>query len=152
MRKLTVLLAASFVALLALSACGEAGNPTPTPPPTGTPTSTTGSGDTIEGKAPVETVEIRILESMPVQVQVVATGYLPDACTKMGEITQSRDGNTFNITIATTRPAEAACAEVINPFVETIPLDVAGLAAGTYTVNVNGVTGTFELTADNVAP
>jgi inhibitor of cysteine peptidase len=100
----------------------------------------------------VESVEIRILESMPVQVQVVATGYLADACTKMGEITQSRDGNTFNITIPTTRPADAACAEVITPFEEIIPLDVAGLTAGTYTVNVNGVTDTFELTADNVAP
>jgi inhibitor of cysteine peptidase len=35
------------------------------------------------------------------------------------------------------------------PFSETIPLEVQGLKAGNYTVNVNGITGSFELAVDN---
>jgi len=36
------------------------------------------------------------------------------------------------------------------PFEEIIPLEVYGLPAGTYTVNVNGVQGTFDLEVDNI--
>jgi len=41
------------------------------------------------------------------------------------------------------------CAEVLVPFEETTSLDVVGLPAGVYTVNVNGVSDTFEFTVDN---
>jgi hypothetical protein len=34
-------------------------------------------------------------------------------------------------------------------FQVTIPLDVYGLSAGTYTYDVNGVTGSFTLGSDN---
>jgi inhibitor of cysteine peptidase len=149
MRKITIFLASSFVGLLAFTGCGGASGPTATPPPAGTPTV-----GMVEGQAMVESVEVRIPESMPVQVQVqvVVKGNLPDACTKIGDIAQVRDGDSFNITIASTRQADLICAQVITPFEETINLDVTGLKAGAYTVTVNGVTEMFELTADNVAP
>ena len=146
MRKITIFLAASFIALLALSGCG-AGNPTETPIPAATATS-----GAVEGLATVEGVDIQILESMPVQVQAVIKGYLPDPCTRISSVGQSRDGNTFKITISTARPADAVCAEVITPFEHTVSLDVTGLKAGTYTVTVHGISATFELTADNIAP
>jgi inhibitor of cysteine peptidase len=146
MRKITTLLA-SFVGLLALTGCGGTGGPIATPQSAGTPTA-----GMVEGQAMVESVEVRILESMPVQVQVVVKGNLSDACTKVGDIAQGRDGDSFNITIASTRQADLVCAQVITPFEETIKLDVTGLKAGAYTVTVNGVTEMFELTADNVAP
>ena len=147
MRKITIFLMSSFVAVLALTGCGSASGPTATPQPAGTPTA-----GVVEGQAMVESVEVRILELMPVQVQVVVKGNLSDACTKIGNITQARDGDSFNITIASTRQADLVCAQVITPFEETINLDVTGLGAGAYTVTVNGVTEMFELTVDNVAP
>jgi inhibitor of cysteine peptidase len=147
MRKITIFLASSFVALLAFTGCGGAGGPTATPPPAGTPTV-----GMVQGQAMVESVEVRILESMPVQVQVVVKGNLPDACTKIGDIAQAREGDSFDITIVSTRQADLVCAQVITPFEETIKLDVTGLKAGAYTVTVNGVTEMFELTADNVGP
>ena len=107
--------------------------------------------DTICAEANVQRVEILILESFPVQVNVRAMGYLPDSCTTIGDISQSRDGDTFMVMITTSRPADAVCAQVLVSFEEVIPLDVAGLPAGTYTVDVNGVTDTFTLTVDNVA-
>ena len=39
-----------------------------------------------------------ILESFPVQVQVIARGNLPDPCTEVSEVLQEREGNTFFIT------------------------------------------------------
>ena len=99
--------------------------------------------------APVEEIEIVILESFPVQVQVIARGNLPDPCTEISEILQEREGNTFFITIKTYR-SPGFCIQVLAPFEEIIPLDVYGLPAGTYTVDVNGVQATFDLEVDNI--
>jgi len=110
---------------------------------------TTG-GDYIYGTAKVESIQIVTLESFPVQIQVIAKGYLPDGCTEINEIKNESEGNAFNITISTKRPKDAFCTQAIKSFTETIPLEVQGLKAGNYTVNVNGVTGSFELPVDNV--
>ena len=101
------------------------------------------------GVANVESIEILTLESFPVQIQVIAEGYLPDGCTEIDEIKTETEGNTFNINITTKRPKDAMCTQAIESFTETIPLEVQGLSAGNYTVNVNGVNGSFELAVDN---
>lgn len=153
--------AIALLSIVILAACGPVGGqpvgPTSTPIPVAAsptsmpePPSSTPPGPTITGEATVESVELVMLESFPVQVRAIVKGYTPDSCTTISEIKQERTGNTFNVKITTTRPADLACAQVITPFEETIPLDVAGLKAGTYTVNVNGVTETFTLSVDNV--
>ena len=86
-----------------------------------------------------------VLESFPVQVNVNARGYLPDGCTKIHEITKEKKENTFLVVIKTVRPADMFCTAAIVPFHEVILLDVYGLKAGVYNVDVNGVKGTFEL-------
>jgi inhibitor of cysteine peptidase len=110
----------------------------------------TDGGDYIYGTANVESIQIMVLESFPAQIQVIAKGYLPDGCTEIDEIKKEREGNTFNISISTKRPKDAVCTQAIESFTETIPLEVQGLKAGNYTVNVNGVTGSFELAVDNI--
>lgn len=112
----------------------------------------TPTGDLIYGKANVDAIDIRILESFPVQVHVIATGFLPDGCTEIDTIQQSRSGQNFQVTITTVRPAGAMCTQALEAFEETIALDVYGLAAGRYTVDVNGVAGAFELAVDNAPP
>jgi inhibitor of cysteine peptidase len=42
------------------------------------------------------------------------------------------------------------CTQALVPFEESIDLDVRGLPAGTYTVDVHGETATFTLDVDNV--
>jgi inhibitor of cysteine peptidase len=101
------------------------------------------------GRARVEEIEIVILESFPVQVNVVARGNLPDGCTAIDRIEQQRQGDAFLVTITTVRPASQMCTQALVPFEQVISLDVAGLKAGTYMVNVNGVQDTFELAVDN---
>ena len=108
-------------------------------------------GSIIKGIADVEEIEIYILESFPVQVNVVARGYLRDSCTEIEEVITRREDCTFFIKITTTRPYDK-CAQVIEPFEEIISLDVFGLEAGVYEVEVNGIKDSFELTVDNIIP
>lgn len=104
----------------------------------------------IIGLAMIEDIEILILESFPVQVHVRVKGILGDSCTSLHQITQTRTENLFTITITTTRPADTICADIITRFEETVALDVYGLPAGTYTVDVNDVRDMFTLSVDNV--
>ena len=101
------------------------------------------------GLASVDEIDILILESFPVQINVIASGNLPDPCTEISEVLQERGGDTFFITIKTYRSLDP-CIQIIVPFEVKIPLNVYGLPAGTYTVDVNGVQGTFDLEVDNI--
>lgn len=110
------------------------------------------TGAITEGEAPVEAVEVLILESFPLQVQARVTGYLPDGCTQLGDTVVTQEGNTFRVALKTARPSDAVCTEAVVPFEVTVPLPVEGLPAGDYTVNVNGQTATFGMAVDNVLP
>ena len=103
----------------------------------------------ITGLAPVDEIDILILEIFPVQINVIASGNLPDPCTEISEVIKEREGDTFFITIKTYR-SPGFCIQVLAPFEEIIPLDVYGLTAGTYTVDVNGVQAAFDLEVDNI--
>ncbi|MCS7040427.1 MAG: hypothetical protein NZP34_12545, partial [Caldilineales bacterium] len=102
------------------------------------------------GPAPVDAVDILLLESFPVQVRVQVRGNLPDRCTVLAEPVVAREGNAFIVTLDMLRDETTDCAQVIVPYEQSIPLDVVGLPAGVYTVLVNGIGKRFELTVDNV--
>ena len=143
------LFAVVLVALVAAFGCMA--TPTAVDAPTAYAPATEPSDDgVVEGVAAVENIDILILESFPVQINVVARGDLPDGCTMIDEAIQERDGNTFRVTITTVRPVGMVCTEALVPFEKVISLDVYGLPAGVYTVDANGVSGTFELAVDNV--
>jgi hypothetical protein len=87
-------------------------------------------------------------------VAAVARGHLPDGCTEIDEVRSSfdEDDNTLSVEITTVRDADAVCTQALVPFEERIQLDVYGLPAGTYTVDVNGVRETFTFDVDNDPP
>ncbi|GAK61261.1 hypothetical protein U27_01161 [Candidatus Vecturithrix granuli] len=99
--------------------------------------------------APIDRIELLILESFPVQVHVRITGYLPDSCTTFDHISQTRVENLFQVDVITKRPVDEVCAKLITWFEETVALEVYGLPAGTYIVDVNGVRETFTLDVEN---
>ncbi|HEY53013.1 MAG TPA: hypothetical protein G4N94_06115 [Caldilineae bacterium] len=142
----SLFLAALLSALLTLAGC-VAPNETPTAAADLLP----GSADVITGVATVEEIEINLLESFPVQVQVLVRGVLPDSCTTIGETNIERTDNTFHVTVTTVRPAVAECEDVELAFEQTIALDAKGLPAGTYDVDVNSLKSSFELSVDNAA-
>lgn len=103
----------------------------------------------ITGSANVDTIDVMLLESFPVQVRVAASGQLSDGCTQIDETSVELIEDTFNVSITTKRPKDAICTQALVPFEETVNLPVDGLAEGTYTVDVNGVADTFTLQFDN---
>jgi inhibitor of cysteine peptidase len=103
----------------------------------------------IRQEARVTGVSVQILESFPVQARAIVKGELPDGCTTIDSIEQSREGNEFRVRLMTTRPADAFCTQVLVLFEETIPLEVRGLSAGEYRVVAKGLAATFRLEVDN---
>jgi putative hemolysin len=103
------------------------------------------------GPAQIDEVTVQMLESFPVQVEVLIRGSLPNSCTQIDKLDQRFDPeeNIFWIEITTVRTTDDACAQALVPFEDTVPLDVYGLPAGTYTVDVNGKRETFTLEVDN---
>lgn len=122
--------AAIACALLPLIGCGTGAE------------SPTGTRET--DRLTVESVQVRILESFPVQVSAQVKGYLRDGCESLGGTTQVRSGNTTTVTIATERAQGRACTQAIAPVEENIRLDGA-FPAGTYVVRVNGIEQTFRV-------
>ncbi|MGD9030165.1 MAG: DUF333 domain-containing protein [Anaerolineae bacterium] len=106
------------------------------------------------GRAQIDDVDVQILESFPVQAEVVITGNLPDSCTKIEQIDTRLDTeeSIFWVEVRTIRDTDEVCAQALVPFEETVPLDVYGLPAGTYTVDVNGTREAFKLSVDNAPP
>ena len=109
----------------------------------------------ITNEATVSSVDVLIMESFPVQVTVVINGTLPNSCTTIGQITQTRNGNEFIVAIGTIKQTEVMCAEQVEPFEENVSLDVLGLPAGSYSVVASGATSAsnfFALDVDNTPP
>jgi hypothetical protein len=153
----------SFMLLIGmLAACSpdeETAAPSPTPTPGETQVEETPPGEEVPdedvtNQAVIDSVEILLMESMPVQVTVEITGTLSNGCLFIDTVETTRAGMTFTINIITGREPQDVCTEALVPFTERVPLDVLGLEAGTYTVEVNGrsgpVTQTFDLAIDNV--
>ncbi len=101
------------------------------------------------GQADVTSVSTSFEESFPLGVRVAVQGTLPDACTELGDVIQTKDGD-FIVTLETKRPLDAVCAEVLSDFDTSFTLDgTNGLVKGDYDVVVNGVRTTFTLEVDN---
>lgn len=162
MRQTLIVFLIIWLAFL-LTACGDLANQiigaTATPSPTDVPPTPTAepspeataaiSTEPLQGIASVDSIDIQLLESFPVQVNVRAHGNLPDGCTLIEQSRAEQQGNTFVVTISTIRPANMLCSQALVPFQEVVPLDVVDLPAGVYTVDVNGVTDSFTLDVDN---
>jgi hypothetical protein len=106
------------------------------------PTPTIAGGEI--GLFQVESVEVVIRESFPPQISALVRGTLPDSCTEIGEILQSKSGNAVEVTIQTVRDPLAMCAQALVPTEVAVALD-GDFPAGDYTVTVNGVDATFRV-------
>ncbi len=104
----------------------------------------------LEERVYVDSIDVFIKESFPVQVSVQVYGNLADGCVSIHSTEAKFDGkDSFDVHIYTTSPKDVMCTQALVPFEENIPLDVDGLPAGTYTVNVYDLQSTFTLDVDN---
>ena len=74
---------------------------------------------------------------------------MADSCVSVNSITPRFDGTGWVVEIDSSRPSDMICTAVLASFEEVVPLDVDGLAAGTYTVQVEDKTSSFTLDSDN---
>ena len=101
-------------------------------------------------EAMVDQVEAIATKSDPPTYSVVASGRLPDGCTEVGRSRQEVDGQTIRVTLYAVGSGDGKCSGLEPvPFKEIISLDVRGLPAGSYTVEVNGAVTSLTLTADH---
>lgn len=103
------------------------------------------STNIITGEAMVESIEVRILESNPVQIEAVVHGFLPDACTTLADSSVGLVGNTYQITLTTSRPADQMCAQVVTPFEQVVKLGSPEPATGVYEVQAGEIVESFTL-------
>lgn len=94
--------------------------------------------------------------TLPVSVYLRVSGGLGCATpTSPARIHQRLQGTRFDVNItaqhaAPLPPEPVPCTTQFVPYTVTVPLEVYGLAAGTYTYTINGVlSGSFTLTANN---
>ncbi len=101
-------------------------------------------------QAYIDQIQILLLESFPLQVNVIVTGNLPDGCTSIvGTQAIKTEANVFEIHVYTERMIDALCTMALVPFEENVKLDVYGLDAGTYLVKANDLSESFTFEMDN---
>jgi inhibitor of cysteine peptidase len=98
----------------------------------------------VPGELPIETVNVVVLESFPYQLRAEVKGYLPDSCTRLDQVTQSRAGNLITLTITTLREQDAICLQRIEVVERTIPIE-GGFLPGDYVLRVNNIAHRFTL-------
>lgn len=99
------------------------------------------------GLAGIDRVTLRVEPGNAQQVMARVNGYLGDACTSLGAVTQAREGEVIRVSVGTLRPRDRMCAQVVKDFEIDVAVDATGLAVGVYTVDVNGVQARFDVDA-----
>jgi inhibitor of cysteine peptidase len=108
-----------------------------------------GNSPSGSGMAKVNQVEVVTAPGNPPKYAAVAAGILPDGCTTLGRASQRVVATTIKVTLPT-QSTQSTCSQLATvPFEETIPLNVTGLSAGSYSADVNGVVASFILTEDH---
>jgi len=96
--------------------------------------------------APYETVDIRIgrkdVQGTPIELLI--KGALPDACTELHGVNQTRNNGEVIVQIQSRRPGGALCATVIRPYRFYLALDGA-FAPGRYALDLNGRSHQFSV-------
>ena len=99
----------------------------------------------VQALAPIESVEVLILESFPVQYRVLVVSGLPNACYSFAGYRLERSDDTIHIGMLNWKPADpgVACADVYGIVETTISLGSDFESGKTYTVEVNEVIVAF---------
>ncbi|MCB8961627.1 MAG: hypothetical protein H6651_15010 [Ardenticatenales bacterium] len=151
---LTILFAACTAELTTVTSVPEATEPPnseePTEEPTAEPPAEAPTAYPVDeaGNLYVNSVDVLLMESFPLQAQAVVTGDLANGCIVLNGLTAVRDGDSWRIEFDLTHQGEM-CTEALVPFEENVALDILGVPAGTYTVSAGDVSTEFTLAMDN---
>lgn len=117
-----------MVLVLILSACTEG---MAAPEPTREPKSNN------QGQVFIESSEIVVRESYPMQVSLILRGNLPTPCHELTwEVSDSNKDNEIHVLLRAEADADAICIQILEPFEVDIPL--GDFTENGYSVWVNG--------------
>ena len=106
---------------------------------TGIPTITVPPGDFERGPAYISSSDLLIMESFPVQIALHIIGDLPTPCHRFRTDVADPDAqNRIDVTAYSLANPELMCAQVLQPFEESVPIPMDGAPDGTYSVWLNG--------------
>lgn len=89
------------------------------------------------GEAFIDSSEVLILESYPVQINLVLTGNLPTPCHQLRiAVNQPDEANRILVEVYSVADPEQVCIQILQPFETTYSL--GSFPSGSYTVLVNG--------------
>ena len=89
-------------------------------------------------------VDIRVMESYPMQISLDVQGEHPDGCDLPVRVRQSRAGSTARVEVYREVPADMICPMILRPYRENIMLE-GGFESGSYTIEVNSHSQQLEL-------
>jgi hypothetical protein len=94
----------------------------------------------------IDSADLLIMESYPVQVALHIVGNLPTPCHEiLFEVAGSDEQNRIFVTAWSEADPAAICAQVLQPFDESVSIPMGGAADGTYSVWLNeGLVGEFS--------
>jgi hypothetical protein len=98
-------------------------------------------------------VAVEVGTGSPIPVFVDIGADLPDQCAQVEFVEVIHDKTVFNIYVGTIPSTDEACFSAVGtiPFRMKIPLNVVGLPAGSYSVQVNSVSADFQLDVESSA-
>ena len=100
---------------------------------------------TTEAPAPIESLDVLVLESYPPQYILAVTSGLPNGCARFGGYEVTRDGDTILVAVTNLVPADEGtiCTDVCGVARHNISLGSDFQSGTTYTILVNGLPKTF---------
>jgi hypothetical protein len=95
--------------------------------------------------APIHEVDVRFMESFPVQVGVYIKLGLSDGCTTFRDAVVRQEGNTIKIEVTAQRPKDKICTAVYTFFEKNLNIGSDFIPGNTYTLEVNDYTTSFQI-------
>lgn len=114
-----------------------------------------GSGDTAdpatsEPEIVVESLDMAMLQSFPVQARLVIRGRILDGCGEIADPAVTREGNLLTVALSLVPGSREACDQEQQDFEKSIPLPIHGLPRGDYEIAVGEERTSLTLAQDNI--
>jgi len=113
------------------------------------PSQATPIGDGQGGAVYINSTDLLVAESYPVQVFLHIAGDLPTPCHEFrSQVAEPDEGNRIYATAWSESDPNTVCVQVLEPFDLSIPIPMEGSGEGSYTVWLNGeLVGEFNYPA-----
>jgi len=103
------------------------------------PSQPTATGEPVGGAVYINSTDLLVAESYPVQIFLHITGDLPTPCHEFrSQVAEPDEQKRINVIVWSDSDPEMVCIQVLEPFDVNLPIPMKDAAEGSYTVWLNG--------------